>query len=212
MAHVPHDADDSDGVGGVSSCRERTAGAWEPEAFADRILGAECVLGQNFVDDHDLFAACAVLAVEEASAEQRDAHDLQIIWGDAGGERVGQIVHGGDRGSGGVIQFVDALAHGDGIDEGDGLHSRHAARAIQNILPGGADFCRVGDGAGRKRHARDQHVYGLYARVESGEPQDRAREHPGGNEQHHGESDFGYHEAAVQAARAARKRARSGTQ
>ena len=82
------------------------------------------------------------------------------------------------------------------------LHSRHAPRPIQHVLPSRAYLGRVRQRGRRKRHPRHQHVVDIDARIQRRQMQQRPPQHPRAHQQHHRQSDLGYHKPSVQAARA----------
>src|SRR5258706_7749755 len=125
MPDMTHHADHPYGIGTQT----------DPEVLSYGLPSAESLLRHNVIDHRDGFIPHPVLVIEEPALEQRDAHDLQIIRRHAAGQHQRFLVLRRRIRSGPVADLVVALAHRDGIDHRNGLHSWYAGRVIENILP-----------------------------------------------------------------------------
>src|ERR1043166_8978228 len=93
----------------------RTDVLWYPKLFSHRVFLAEDLLRENIIDNCDELIADAVLVVEEAAFEQRNAHYLQVVWGDAGCQSQGHLIGRRYCRSAPIADLVKARAHWDCI-------------------------------------------------------------------------------------------------
>ena len=154
----------------------------DPKLLAEGLLSAESLPPHHVVNHHDGLAAHAIPIVEESALQHPDAHHFQIVRRHAGGQRDRLLALRRLSRRHPVADLVIAFAQRDGIGHGYGLDARYVAGAIQNIVPGRTDLRWIGERAGRKRHAGDQYVTDIHARVKRREMQECAPEHPGGNQ------------------------------
>src|SRR5580658_5343546 len=162
---MAHDSYYPDGVRTVGICREGAISAWDPEALPNGLLFAESELCQNVINHYDELVALTIMVIEESPLEQGDLHNLQIVRCHAACQREGRLVRRRHVRRSPVADSVVAIAHRDSIDCRHRVDSRHAACAIQNVLPSCADLASICECGRRKRHPANQHVVDIHAGV-----------------------------------------------
>src|SRR5580704_16927830 len=108
------------------------------------------MLSEIVVNHDHRFAIDEIVFIEEATLSQRNAHDFQIVWRYAGGQRDRFLVGWRGRGGGPIREGILSFTHGDNVRQCDGFNPRDAASTIEYVLPGPADFLGMRERAGRK--------------------------------------------------------------
>ena len=187
MAHVTgHTHDGEPGIVFVH--------AGEAYARADGIAAGEVPRGHRLVDDRHVFSPGDIPCAERPTANDRDAHRLEIVTGhDSIGSGLRRPVAADlapfltlvEERSVGVLP-----AEGRRVDQAGALHARHCRnsleqRAIELRGPG-----RIGVGITRHRRLHRHHPGRLEAGIHRQQRDEAAHQQPGAADQHHGQRRF----------------------
>ncbi len=119
------------------------------------------------------------------------------------------MIHLGNGRRGPVAKLVVAFAHWNSIHQRNRLDAPDAECVFHHLLPRRTGMRGIREHAWGKRHASNQNVADVDARVKRGETQKRASKHSGRDQQHDCQCDLDGHKAAVQPARATGKHVRA---
>ena len=186
---VSHDAHDRAPVARYADEPEHVAGPCD--AFPQRVLTREEVIGQRLVDDHHSSRARAVRRLELTSLDERNAGGLEVAWIGRPILGVGHSLAHTERASFGLHIELDAC--GAQRDRGPESHHFHARERGEIALHALVlrDGCRlVGERREVRRHLHRQDVLRVEAGVDRGQPLHGPHEQPRTGEEHDGYGDL----------------------
>src|SRR5882762_7365497 len=114
---VPHDA---------YHLNWSVAEARNPEDLANGIFFSEGVMRQVLIDDDHLRSAEFVAVIEEATANQRKAHDLQVVRSNCGGQCFRLLIRRWRRSGSTVAKNILAFTHRNDIGQRNRLNGGNA--------------------------------------------------------------------------------------
>ena len=122
-------------------------------------------LRQHLIDRNNGFATAAVPFGKKAASEEYNAHNTEIVRTGEGHLRHRHPICWRRNRTCPVANPRLIAAHGNTIDNGSRLHSRHSAHMVEDFAPRCARARWIRHGIGPQRSSRDQHFLGIKAGI-----------------------------------------------